>query len=69
VEENFELSTAEALSSFGDGRMLIEKYIEQPRHIEIQVAPTCSLPTLLCDTHDQTVSNIGLDCHSIPQKE
>eukprot|EP00884_Botryococcus_braunii_P015358 jgi/Botrbrau1/2505/Bobra.0226s0059.1 len=37
VEENFNLSTAEALSSFGDGRMLIEKYIEQPRHIEIQV--------------------------------
>lgn len=39
VVENFELSTAEALSSFGDGRMLIEKYIEQPRHIEIQVGP------------------------------
>lgn len=37
--ENFELSTAEAISSFGDGRMLIEKYIENPRHIEIQVRP------------------------------
>lgn len=30
------MSTAEALSSFGDGRMLLEKYIEDGHHIEIQ---------------------------------
>ncbi|MGB3429727.1 MAG: biotin carboxylase N-terminal domain-containing protein, partial [Burkholderiaceae bacterium] len=27
----------EALASFGDDRVLIEKYVERPRHIEIQV--------------------------------
>jgi propionyl-CoA carboxylase alpha chain len=35
--EGFERAANEARSSFGDDRMLIEKYIEQPRHIEIQV--------------------------------
>src|SRR5205807_5043431 len=28
---------SEARSSFGDDRVFIEKYIEEPRHIEIQV--------------------------------
>ena len=37
VQEGFERSSSEAKSSFGDDRMFIEKYIEQPRHIEIQV--------------------------------
>ena len=37
VQEGFERSQSEAKSSFGDDRMFIEKYIEQPRHIEIQV--------------------------------
>ena len=35
--EGFERATNEALSSFGDGRVFLEKYIEEPRHIEIQV--------------------------------
>ncbi|MCH8840716.1 MAG: acetyl-CoA carboxylase biotin carboxylase subunit [Planctomycetes bacterium] len=35
--EGFERATNEARSSFGDDRILVEKYIEQPRHIEIQV--------------------------------
>ena len=35
--EGFKLSKDEALSSFGDDRILIEKYIEQPRHIEFQL--------------------------------
>lgn len=34
AEEGFKLSKEEALSAFGDGRLLIEKYIEEPRHIE-----------------------------------
>ncbi|XP_044728177.1 propionyl-CoA carboxylase alpha chain, mitochondrial-like isoform X2 [Chrysoperla carnea] len=33
----FKLCTQEALSSFGDDRMLVEKFIDNPRHIEIQV--------------------------------
>src|SRR3546814_12279387 len=36
----------EARSSFGDERVFIEKYIEQPRHIEIQV---------LADRHGTTL--------------
>ncbi len=42
LEEGFRLSKAEAASSFGNDTMFVEKYIEQPRHIEIQV---------LCDSH------------------
>jgi len=37
VEEGFGLATAEAKSSFGDDRVFIEKFIVNPRHIEIQV--------------------------------
>src|SRR6202158_5216224 len=37
VEEGFTSSKSEAKSSFGDDRVFIEKYIEEPRHIEIQV--------------------------------
>jgi hypothetical protein len=31
------LSSQEAASSFGDDRLLIEKFVDNPRHIEIQV--------------------------------
>lgn len=33
----YKLSKSEAAAYFGDDRILIEKYIEEPRHIEIQV--------------------------------
>jgi len=35
--EGFERAANEARSSFGDDRIFIEKFIEEPRHIEIQV--------------------------------
>lgn len=35
--EGFRLSREEAISSFGDGRIFIEKYIQEPRHIEFQI--------------------------------
>lgn len=35
--EALESAKREAMNSFGDDRMLIEKYIEHPRHIEVQV--------------------------------
>jgi propionyl-CoA carboxylase alpha chain len=35
--EGFESSKNEAASSFGDDRIFIEKFVTQPRHIEIQV--------------------------------
>jgi propionyl-CoA carboxylase alpha chain len=37
VEEGFALAKSEARSSFGDDRVFVEKYVEEPRHIEIQV--------------------------------
>ena len=37
VEEGFRLARSEARSSFGDDRVFIEKFIVEPRHIEIQV--------------------------------
>jgi propionyl-CoA carboxylase alpha chain len=44
--EGFERSRSEAASSFGDDRIFIEKFVTQPRHIEIQV---------LGDTHGSVI--------------
>jgi len=44
--EGLERATNEAKSSFGDDRIFIEKFIEKPRHIEIQV---------LADKHGNTI--------------
>ncbi|MEL6801044.1 MAG: acetyl/propionyl/methylcrotonyl-CoA carboxylase subunit alpha [Pseudomonadota bacterium] len=46
VAEGFQSSKNEAASSFGDDRIFIEKFVTQPRHIEIQV---------LCDSHGNGV--------------
>jgi 3-methylcrotonyl-CoA carboxylase alpha subunit len=50
-----ELSAAkrEAMSSFGDETMLVEKYLIEPRHVEIQV---------FCDNHDNAVYLFERDC-------
>ena len=45
-ESNFQMAQAEARGAFGDPSMYIEKYIEQPRHIEIQV---------IADTHGNVI--------------
>lgn len=37
VEENFQRASSEALAAFGNGAMFIEKYVENPRHIEVQL--------------------------------
>ena len=33
----FQTATSEAKASFGNGALLIEKLVEKPRHVEIQV--------------------------------
>ncbi|OQB13998.1 MAG: Biotin carboxylase [Firmicutes bacterium ADurb.Bin193] len=43
----------EAVACFGDGRLYIEKYIVNPRHIEVQV---------LADSHGNTVHLYDRDC-------
>lgn len=37
MREGFEATKREGLNSFGDDRVFIEKFIENPRHIEIQI--------------------------------
>lgn len=44
--EGFRISTEEARSSFGDDRLLVEKFIDKPRHIEVQ---------LMCDKHGNAI--------------
>ncbi len=46
AREGFQSSKNEAANSFGDDRIFIEKFVTQPRHIEIQV---------LCDTHGNAI--------------
>ncbi|NXC48206.1 PCCA carboxylase, partial [Penelope pileata] len=47
TREGFRFSSQEAASSFGDDRLLIEKFIDNPRHIEIQVC----IIIVLADKH------------------
>ena len=47
------LAQGEARASFGDDRVLVERYLTQPRHIEIQV---------FADTHGNVVSLFERDC-------
>ncbi len=37
VRKAFETASAEALAAFGDGSMYLERYVEEPRHIELQI--------------------------------
>lgn len=37
VEEMFQRASSEAKAAFGNGAMFIEKFIERPRHIEVQL--------------------------------
>ena len=53
VEEGFPAVRAEAKGSFGDDRIFIEKFIESPRHIEIQV---------LGDKHGHVVHLFEREC-------
>jgi propionyl-CoA carboxylase alpha chain len=53
VREGFEATKREGLASFGDDRVFIEKFVEQPRHIEIQV---------LGDAHGNIVYLNERDC-------
>ena len=51
--QGFERATGEASASFGDGRIFIEKYVQQPRHIEIQV---------LADAHGNVITLNEREC-------
>ncbi len=51
--EGLAAAKREAMSSFGDDTMLVEKYLTQPRHVEIQV---------FCDNHQNAVYLFERDC-------
>ncbi|KAG2508227.1 hypothetical protein JM16_008881 [Phytophthora kernoviae] len=53
VRMGYRLSKEEAASSFGDDRMFLEKFIEDPRHIEIQ---------LIADSHGNVVPLPEREC-------
>ena len=36
MDSMFRLASNEALNAFGDGRCFVEKYVDRPRHIEVQ---------------------------------
>jgi acetyl/propionyl-CoA carboxylase alpha subunit len=37
MESAFRTASGEAVSAFGDGRLYLERYLDKPRHIEVQV--------------------------------
>lgn len=52
-KEQMERAVSEAVSSFGDGSVFIERFVGSPRHIEIQI---------LADTHGNTVYLFEREC-------
>ncbi len=52
-EEALASARREAVSSFGDDRVLVEKYLERPRHVELQV---------FADSHGNCIHLFERDC-------
>lgn len=53
LKDELESAVREAESAFGDGRVMLEKLVEQPRHIEVQV---------FGDSHGNAVHLFERDC-------
>lgn len=53
ARETFETAVSEAVTSFGSGEVYLEKYVEDPKHIEIQI---------LADTHGNVLHLFERDC-------
>jgi len=52
-DEGLAAAKRESMNAFGDDHMLVEKYLTQPRHVEIQV---------FCDSHGNGVYLFERDC-------
>ncbi|MDH4034622.1 MAG: ATP-grasp domain-containing protein, partial [candidate division Zixibacteria bacterium] len=52
-DDALQRASSEATSAFGDGRVYLEKYLERPRHIEIQI---------LCDQHGNAIHLNEREC-------
>ncbi len=55
LEEQLRLAQSEAQAAFGDGSVYIEKFIERPRHVEIQIAADSSGNAVAFPERDCTV--------------
>uniref|UniRef100_A0A670ZLM0 Pyruvate carboxylase n=1 Tax=Pseudonaja textilis TaxID=8673 RepID=A0A670ZLM0_PSETE len=53
LEENYTRAFSEALSAFGNGALFVEKFVEKPRHIEVQI---------LGDQHGNVLHLYERDC-------
>lgn len=53
LEEQFNLAQMESANAFGDDTMYLERYVENPRHVEIQI---------MADSHGNVVSLGDRDC-------
>jgi acetyl-CoA carboxylase biotin carboxylase subunit len=53
VDAALESARREAVSAFGDGTLIVEKYVDQPRHVEIQI---------LGDQHGSVVHLFEREC-------
>lgn len=53
LEDNFRRASSEAAACFGNGAMFVERFIERPRHIEVQ---------LMGDEHGNVVHLFDRDC-------
>ena len=53
LDEKFASASNEALQAFGDGRLYVEKFITQARHVEVQI---------LADTHGHVIHLGERDC-------
>lgn len=52
-QDAFERAVSEAKSAFGDGTVFIERFLERPRHIEVQI---------LADAQGNTIHLFERDC-------
>ena len=53
LAESFTRASSEAKAAFGDGRVFVERYVENPRHVEVQI---------LADHHGNVVHLGERDC-------
>ena len=53
LEDAFERASREAQAAFGNGAMFVEKFVEDPRHIEVQI---------LADNYGNVVHLFERDC-------
>lgn len=53
MKDQLQMAMSEALSSFGDSSVFIEKYVEEPRHIEFQI---------MADAHGNVIHLFEREC-------